>query len=425
MKKVIALLLCVVTLLSLCACGGGSGAAASGGDYKFPDIKLGDFNYPEVKDKLTWDKINAFPIKSSEMTVEEMRQLCVDFFRFSKTVVWTPNANLHYVKNNNGSEDDIFKGNVYGGFPYIGGGGCGNVYRAMDYYDTETGVMDVERAAKTIALFGNHCSSAAFAGWGRVINSAKYGYTMSMTHFNGFLRVGPYTYDDMNISFAKQTNTTAICEQNGMDTMFESYAQLHLGDGLVNYLQSGGHVIMVSSEPTVVYDADGKINGGESYFTMIEQHQVWEDMENEAGDKFLAEKSVDKKVTFLNMYNSSYLPFTFAEFLGTNPVEETEVTSSLTGDQVTVNQLLTSNVTANYGISDVYAIVKDKKGNEVYRHVSRADSAGQLNLSFRPDGDTIDSWGTLDVSKGEFTVEIQAQLSTGERPTVYTGKLVP
>ena len=139
MKKVIALLLCVVTLLSLCACGGGSGAAASGGDYKFPDIKLGDFNYPEVKDKLTWDKINAFPIKSSDMTVEEMRQLCVDFFRFSKTVVWTPNANLHYVKNNNGSEDDIFKGNVYGGFPYIGGGGCGNVYRAMDYYDTETG----------------------------------------------------------------------------------------------------------------------------------------------------------------------------------------------------------------------------------------------------------------------------------------------
>lgn len=425
MKRIIALLLCLVTLLSLCACGGGSDAGASGGDYKFPDVKLDDFNYPEVKDKLTWDKINAFPVKSADMTVEEMRQLCVDFFRFSKTVVWTPNANLHYVKNNNGSEDDIFKGQVYGGFPYIGNGGCGNVYRAMDYYDTETGVMDVERATKDIALFGNHCSSAAYAGWGRVVNSMTWGFTARLVQFRGFIPVGPYTYDPMLQSFAQGTNTISICEQNGIDTMFESYAQLHLADGLVNYLTGGGHVIMASSEPTVVYTADGKIDGTQSYITMIEQHQIWEEMTNEAGDKFLAEKSVDKKVTFLQLYNSSYLPFTFAEFLGTNPVEETEVTSSLTGDQVTVDQLLTSNVTANYGISDIYAIVKDKKGNEVYRHVSRADSAGELSLSFRPDGDTIDSWGTLDVSKGEFTVEIQAQLSTGERPTVYTGKLVP
>ena len=423
MKKVIALLLCLVTLGSLCACGGGAGESAS--SYKFPDVKVDDFNYPEVKDRLTWEKINAFPIKTADMTVQEMRELCVEFMRFSKTAVWTPNANVHYVKNNNGSEDDIFKGNVYGGFPYIGGGGCGNVYRVMDYYDTETGIIDAERATKDIALFGNHCSSATYAGWGRVINSADYGYTMSMTQFKGFLRVGPYKYDDMLLSYAKGTNTVAICQENGMDTMFESYAQLHLADGLVNYLESGGHVIMVSSEPHVEYLPDGKIDGANSYFTILEQHQIWEEMTNEAGDKFLAEKSVDKKVTFLSMFNSSYLPFTFAEFQGTNPIEETEVKSSLTGDQVTVDQMLTSNVTSNYGISDVYAIVKDKKGNEVYRHVSRATAAGETSLSFRPDGDTIDFWGTLDVSKGDFTVEIQAQLSTGERLTAYTGKLVP
>ena len=424
MKKIIAILLCLAAIVSMTACGG-SGASGDQTNYRFPDVKVDDYDYPEIKDKLSWDKINAFPVKTADMTVQEMRQLCVDFFRFTKTVVWTPNDNVHYVKNNNGSEDDIFKGNIYGGFPYIGGGGCGNVYRAMDYYDTETGVMDVARAAKDIALFGNHCSSTAYSGWGRVINSAKYGYTMSMTQFNGFLRVGPYTYDDMLLSYAKQTNTIQICEQNGMDTMFESYAQMHLADGLVNYLESGGHVIMVSCEPVVVYDAEGKIDGTQSYITMIEQHQIWEEMTNEAGDTFMAEKSVDAKRTFLQLYNSSYLPFTFAEFLGTNPVEETEVKSSLSGDTVTWNEVQTSNVTANYGVSDVYAVVTNSKGEEVCRFVSRADSAGKTELSFRPDGDTVDSWGTLDVSKGDFTVEIQAQLSTGERLTAYTGKLVP
>lgn len=417
MKRSIARLICLVTLLSLCACAGDGGAPET-------TEKVDTYNYPEIKDKLSWDKINAFPVKTSDMTVQEMRELCVDFLRFSKTVVWTPDANVHYVRNNNGSEDDMAKGKVYGGFPYVGGGGCGNVYRLMDYYNTETGVVDMALALKDVALFGNHCSSATYGGWGRVINSAKYGYTMSMTQFNGFLRVGPYTYDDMNLSFAKQTNTIEICKQNGMDTMFESYAQLHLADGLVNYLTGGGHVIMCSSEPVVEYLPDGKINGAKSYITIIEQSQVWEDMTNEAGDKFLAERSVDKKVTFLELFNSSYLPFTFAEFLGINPVEETECGISISSDSVSVDKLLTAKVTANYGISDVYAIVKDGKGNEVYRHAVRAEAAGKLSLTLRPDGTMVDTWGTLDVSKGDLTVEVQCQLMTGERPTVYTGKLV-
>ena len=125
------------------------------------------------------------------------------------------------------------------------------------------------------------------------------------------------------------------------------------------------------------------------------------------------------------MYSTHYVPFTFGEFQGTDPVEETVCEFSYTGDTITVSDLFKTKVTSNYGISDVYAIVKDSEGNEVYRHGARCQRAGQLEVELKRNYDYIVKWGTLDVSNGDFTVEIVVQLGTGERPTIYTGKLVP
>lgn len=97
MKKVLitvlTILLCAVIALSLVACGGEKTSEVKGPAEDVSVYHSGD-GYDTVNDILTWDKINAFPIVSDDMTIEEGRKLVVDFFRFCKTVVWIPND--HY-----------------------------------------------------------------------------------------------------------------------------------------------------------------------------------------------------------------------------------------------------------------------------------------------------------------------------------------
>ncbi len=378
------------------------------------------YNYPKIADSVTWDKINAFPVKTEDMTTDEMRQLCVDFFNFSKTALWTPNATMNYTLNAKGSPDEITLGRVYGGLPYIGLA-SGNIYRLMDYIDEETGVVDMTEPSAHPELFGNQCSIGAYWGWGRVINSADFSWTFTMIHSKGFLRVGPYTYDDTIIRYSNGLSDTAtIIQQNGEQTMFQSYAAMKLADGLVSYLDAG-HVMMCSGEPVVVYNDDGTINGLSSYVTITDQFSTWAEGTNEQGDTYAYKNYVNKQFTFLELLNESYIPFTFAEFLGTDPVEATECTFSHSGDTITPSQLRAGEVTANYGISDSYAIIRDKDGNTVFTCAKRAEAAGITTTNFYK---TLPADAFDDYATGEYTVEVVVQLATGERLSLYSGTLV-
>jgi len=423
MKRRVSFFLCFAVLLTLTACSAPP-AETPGPAQTHPTEPADAYDYPDIKEKLTWDAINAFPIKTSDMTVEEMRQVCLDFFRFTKTALWTPNADLRFIRNNQGKADEILKGTVYGGLPYVSSG-CGSVYRMMDYLDEETGVLDITRAAKMATLFGNQCGYGAYWAWGRIMNSAKYDSTIDVVVANNFLRVGPYTYDDKISAWSDSLQTTSVCQDNGEQVMYQSYAAMQPADGLV-YYTSGGHILMCSAVPHVEYvNGTDQIDGEKSYLLIVDQHQEWAEGTNEAGDKFLYKNYIDQKLTFQKLFKGGYLPFTFKELTGEAPIEETECTFSFTGDTITVSELFSGVVTSNYGISDIYAIVKNAAGEEVYRHAVRVRRAGTMELELLRMADNMDKWGTLNVSSGEFTVEVIAQLATGERPTVYTGKLVP
>ena len=421
MKKILAMILCAAMLLTFAACG--SEPVNETTETTEETEPVDTYPYPAINDKLTWEKINAFPMKNENMTVQEMRDLCVEFMRFSKTAMWTPNADVHYVRNAKGVEDDMFKGTVYAGLPYVGLG-TGNVYRMMDHLNEKTGVMDMTEATAAPKMFGNQCSCTTYWAWGRVINSfgATQAYTANMTQMNGYLRVGPYTYPDNQPKFSEQYTTKMVCDANGLDVMCQSYAQMHLADGMVQY-STAGHTIMVSSEPHVEY-VDGKINPATSYVTILEQAQTWLDYTNEAGDNAKVKNSVDKKMTFLDLFNQAYLPFTYAEFLGTKGVDKTECSVNLSGDTVEQIKLFNAKVTANYGISDVYVSLKNANGKEVYRLAVRATHPNARTLMILKGGNNTYSWGDFDKLSGEYAVEVTAQLSTGERPVLYSGKVM-
>ena len=374
----------------------------------------------EVTDPLTWDKINAFPIKYKGMPVAERRQLVADFFRFQKRVNWTPDASHDYTKNPHGAPDRMCEGTVYRGFPYVTVG-SGNVYRMMDYID-EKGFIDIKTAATPARKFGNQCAAGVFGGWGRIVNSPNYSFTVSMTVVNGFQRVGPYTYDDTQPRFGAEYPTTYdICKANGEQVMFQSYAALEIADVMVNY-STAGHIIMCTIAPEVVYNEDGTINGEESFLHITDQAQTWLPGYEENGDSYEYKNNIDWKRTFAQLLKSGYLPMTVPELTGEKDLEDTVCSIDLAAGTITDKELFAAKVTANYAITDVYAIITDENGKEVYRHAARAHINALKEVALTPEEPFIDTWGAYP-AKGVYNLAIVVQLYTGERPTIYTGKV--
>lgn len=422
MKKLMALLLCLATLIPLCACSSGLEAQADPKaeteTVQEKETKSKEKTYPKVNDVLTRAKINEFPIASDDMTLDEKRQLCIDFFRFTKKFAWTPSENYTYVIESSGREVTLQAGKVYGSLPYVTIA-SGNVYRILDYYDEETGVIDMKKAGADPILFGNQCSVGAFWGWSRVCNKAKYTWTQGITKANGFLLVGPYHYDDSVKDFAKGTNTVDICSQNGKETMFESYAALNPADGLV-YYTTAGHVIMCS-DVQVVRDAAGKIDGEKSYILYIDQTAGWKDDKQTNGDPYLRQGNVDAKMTFQKLFNTSYIPFSLPELMGLDPVEKSETTFSFTeGNTISIDQLKASGVSSNYAISDAYVMILDADGKEVDYKAVRARMASVKQLDFE---NAIFSTSIGKYANDDYSIRVEVQIATGERVSVYEGKL--
>lgn len=408
-------------------------------------------NTPVIKEKLSWDAVNSYPIKTGSMTTDELRQLCADFFRFTKTAKWAPKQTFTYYTNADKKDTVTMKENaIYGGLPYISKG-SGNIYRLLENMDS-AGAVDVSKLIKVpdfespvekvlMECFGNQCSIGAYWGWGRVVNSPVHWWTQYMVPDNGVIMLGEYPgFDFSTLKMWQNKNdhpmghdTVDVMNQVGQEQMYRNYALLKLADGLV-YYTTAGHVIMCTGTP-VVYDTDGnkitdltvenlrnvKIDGARSYILITDQTGTWMEGISPARDKYKYEANVDSRKDFATLFKNNYVPFTFEEFLDPTTVEETQCAFTVTKKEVTKDELFAGEVSCNYGISDVYGIFKDAKGREVYRHIVRADVGGQGEIDFAEDGIYVFKQGEL--KPGTYTVEISVQLSTGERPTIYTGKV--
>ena len=264
-----------------------------------------------ICDKLTSDRIRALPVASRKWPVAKLRRLCTDTFRLQLSFAWTPAEDFEFRRTAKGNTK-LFAGTVYGGIPYAIGG-LGNLYRWMEIYDEETGVMTIPEnlPREFYKIFCNQCSFGAFWAWSRVSNSLKYHLTNDMIEKNGCIPLGEYSYDETITDFATYT-TTRICEENGRQVMFRSYALLQEADGIVNFT-TGGHVRMISSSPVVIYNEDGSINGEESYTTFLDQAAKYHPMQQSDGSEYQVQGGVDTKINFEKLFTAGYLPFTIPE----------------------------------------------------------------------------------------------------------------
>ena len=375
-----------------------------------------------VPSPLSWADMDAIPVASADMTEEQLRQIVLDFFRLQLTFQWTPREDFDYTIVCYDELRNMKAGTVYAGLPYQGNAGNGNLYIAMEYYDPETGRLDnADRnwQALTVRL-GNQCFSGPAWAWSRVVNSNKTYAAYDSTHKNGYLIVGDYEYQAARWS-ETTTFTRDVCKENGEQRMFESYALVKPADGL-NRRCEASHTRMVSSYPVVVRNEDGTINGDESYVLYMDQASSWKDYTTEDGTNVLIQGNIDKKTTFTELYHKYYIPFTFGELIGTEPVEPAQVTLELP-EQATISALATGVITTNYPIAYVRATVTDDSGNVLYSVTEPTTITDDREMFL---GKVLDlaQIGSL-TEDAPLQLTVQVRVSTGQLLTAYTGTLVP
>lgn len=324
-----------------------------------------------ICDKLTADRIRALPVANRKWPVAKLRRLCTDTFRLQLSFAWTPAEDFEFRRSAKGSTK-LFAGTVYGGIPYAIGG-LGNLYRWMEIYDEETGVMTIPEnlPREFYKIFCNQCSFGAFWAWSRVSNSLKYRLTNDMIEKNGCIPLGEYSYDEAITDFETYT-TTRICEENGRQAMFRSYALLQEADGIVNFT-TGGHVRMISSRPAVIYHEDGTINGEESYTTFLDQAAKYHPMQQSDGSDYQVQGGVDTKISFEKLFTDGYLPFTIPELCqikGKKRKRPDIAAASLEGmNEEGDTPLQECTVASNYPISHLIFTGYDESGAKAERLV--------------------------------------------------------
>ncbi len=455
-------------------------------------------------------EVEAFPIVTEDMPIGERRQLAIDFFQMQLTFQWKPNMEVKdYFKTYGNGRKTISTNNVYGGVPYQSKG-TGSLYRWLEYYDEETGVMDLERAFaenggygegaamideeyrggylykkyRSFMTFFNQCSWGSFWGWGRTVNSANFSGTAYMNLTNGFIPLG-YTYPNMDkidcFGVETENNPTKYDTKdviadwnaaNGEDGMFKCYAAAQPADLLV----SGSHTMMVR-QVQLKKLPDGSIDYKNSVIVCLEQPESWQKEQYLSDGTPLIYQGVwELPYTFETLQKQTYIPFTFAEFLDPSQegdkelldlyttyavaplekryklfsftreelqamsgagVEEAKIFTNLPEGckELTFAQLDEMILGSNYTVSDVFVTVKDQNGKVLKENVYRAMLASQREMSMKDNNST---WkkdadgnyltmteGIKELATGENTVKICVQLSNGEKPTVFSGKLMP
>jgi len=309
MKKFICVILVLCSVLALAACAGGNAQPTTEATEATPSPYAG-----VVADPKTWyEEFTSIPVANSSMTTDELRDICVRMFKANLGFTWTPNMPMSYTYGllNKTRDIQLPTGIAYSGLAYAAGNKdgatIGTIYKALAYYDKETGVMDVKAmGADAMNMLTSACAYGAQNAWNRVSNSHNLGSMDSYTIFDSnIVLVGPYTYDPYiyNYDFLgdERTATDKIIKHNGMAVMCESLAAMLPADGL--YSTSAYHVMMCSIAPEVVRDANGVIDPVQSYMHVCEQAAAGtqgnlEDVIQSNGVALRQLGTIDRKVTF-------------------------------------------------------------------------------------------------------------------------------
>lgn len=263
---------------------------------------------------------------------------------------------------------------TYFGLPYKHGNGS---LSSMNYLIGDDGnlkdfVYDMEIRNGYDSYMGAMCSSASQMGWWRVSNSVDHMVCVHMLPDfpeYGCIPVGTGWYENAvpNTRYDTECYTKSCTDQ----VFYEALALTHRGDCVVNGLEIGDHVRMVTKEPVTIRYADGTINGTESYLQTTELSGTLIDEDQ----RVMTNWKVNRKYTYEQLRGDGYVPVTIEELL-TGEMEPGECTilNGADGKQ----GMTIGTVKGNYFLESVTLVITDSEGNTVLNKIM-FPKAGKYN----------------------------------------------
>ncbi len=335
MKKLFALFLTIVLLLSLSACG----------KHSVPEpLAYPDYTFTDTP------------------STEQLRQTAVQAMRDLLSVQWCSPDGLAYYKNGSKKHFQYPKDMTFGGVMYTGA--SASLFHFLEYYDHETGQLNYPGTADELKMeMGSACADTLLWGWATVTNSTFGGYYPStMVQKNGYLLVGEYTYNASLNSYYLMS-TEDIIKENGQQVMARSYAQALPADALVS--STADHAMMVIEAPYVETKSDGSIDTAASYIMIQDQRggigAGFYEVEHE---NYTVHHSgrISQKFTFDELLEKNYIPVTAPEFTGKKAYDAPEV--SVNGEFKSLAELLELSIESNYPLALINIRATDAKGKE-------------------------------------------------------------
>lgn len=362
MRKITLLILALLTVSLLVACGGN--AEKPTGDNTPPSSN-------EVvetkKEELPNEPI--IPIKVEDyykavlftLPEEPFRDAIVSHMRKQAAIEWVCGADFGvYESFNSWGIDLTFKKGVkYTGIPYAD--------TKVSYIQFEEALKNGKYTSESTAwkdVYGVQCVSS-------IMNSIQQfdpktcGYSSDLTpgleEFKGIM-VGDYKLPE-NV---KQTEQ--IIAANSPEVMYEAYAALKKGDIVImqDLINDKSHLRVVAEDPVIVTNTAGKINKSRSYITCVEQTNSF-DATRKDGVK--TTWYLDHTYTFDSLITSYYVPVTLEIY--NKHISECEVPYITLDNEITVAQItkgsIGANVKSNFPIRYVHLDILDKSGVLVKR----------------------------------------------------------
>lgn len=204
---------------------------------------------------------------------------------------------------------------------------------------------------------GTDCSGNIYWSWARVCSSISFAATAHMvpTPENqrdyGVLPVGDYHAEPDE---EDRPDTRRIQAENGEDQILECLAQVRFGDAIVNWLpESGGHTKLVTQDPVIYRDENGRIDREESILVTNELGGTGPEL-NGGYSRW----SLNRRNKLAVLMRQCYLPITCRE-LAEGKRTPVEIRAEIAG-------VAKGTVESNYRIIST-AMIMEQDGREVCR----------------------------------------------------------
>ena len=403
MKKLTLLLLVLLTVSLLVACGGNAEKpAVNGGETTSSDT------VEETEKEISNEPIVPINVEDYYKAVlftlpeEPFRDAIVNHMRKQASIEWVCGADFGvYESFNSWGIDLTFKKGVkYTGIPYAD--------TKVSYIQFEEALVNGRYTSESTAwkdVYGVQCVSS-------VMNSIQQfdpktcGYSSDLTpglaDFKGVI-VGSYTLPE-NV---KQTEQ--IIQANTPEVMYEAYASLKKGDMVImqDLINDKSHLRVVAEDPVIVKNTAGKINKSRSYITCVEQTNSFDATRT---DGVKTTWYLDHVYTFDSLFTSNYVPVTLEIY--NKQLGECEVPYLVLDNEITVAQItkgsIGANVKSNFPIRYVHLDILDKSGVLVKR-VKAYDMAKAYGVGLRKYSMTLPEG----LENGDYTFVLTAGIARG------------